>query len=281
MIMIPLSTSLTTTATTSPVQANILLPIEMGSRVFRMGSWASPNTEDGHVPEVEDVYEVRRMLLRWVPAELALNITDDAEYWSCSAFVAVIDSKSSSITEYSGPICCLLTPKLGEWMNLERDKRIIQGEYAGSWTWFEAVIVREFKANVNTAYISEYLEKRGTIRVPLLNEDEETKTFGNEFGQLTTVKNPNETEKDVWHIQRNARASRTERTHQIFWTDDQDPREGPLNESGFVDSTGTGTGAGFVRSLKPTDQIAVIGRAKYRGWENCVKAVEVQVVYSV
>ncbi|KAF9537172.1 hypothetical protein CPC08DRAFT_717728, partial [Agrocybe pediades] len=124
MIMIPLSTVLTTTVTTSPVPANVLLPVEMGSRVFGMGSWVSPNTEDDHVPEVEDVYEVRRMLLRWVPAELALNITDDAEYWPCSTFAAEIDSKSSSITQYSGPVCCLLTPKLGKWMNLGESCRI-------------------------------------------------------------------------------------------------------------------------------------------------------------
>ncbi|KAF9555116.1 hypothetical protein CPC08DRAFT_145891 [Agrocybe pediades] len=272
----------------------------MGSSISGMGSWTSEDSYYDHVPDVEDVYEVRRLLLRWVPAELAVKITDDAEYWPCSTFSAEIDARSFCITQQTGPTCCALTPKLGEWINVRgsglfKIRRVnfriashdqgwggesnLPSEYLGSYTWFEAAIVRDFKANAGVPFVKETLKFRGKDRALLSNEDEETKTYSNEFGQLTTVKNPNGTDKDVWHIQRNVRASASEKVHEIFWTDEE-PEEG-VNELEVIDSTGAGVGAGFVRSLKPSDRIAVIGRAQYDAWVNHVKAVDVEVFYSV
>lgn len=134
----------------------------------------------------------------------------------------------------------------------------------GSYTWFEAAIVREEKPNSVDgnviSFIRELIRVRGTDVAPLKREDKETVTFNNQYGEMTLVKNPNDKETDVWHIQRNVRSSIEERYHEVVWTEDEPSEE--IDESESRDTTGRGLGAGFVRLLQSTDRIAVIGRAE-------------------
>lgn len=88
-----------------------------------MGSIASTITRStqrhyNYEPRPEDVYEVRRILLRWVPAELAVKIIDDAGYWPKSSFTAQIDIRSFFVSQEKGPTSCLLSPKLCDWIQV-------------------------------------------------------------------------------------------------------------------------------------------------------------------
>src|SRR5688572_20948758 len=119
------------------------------------------------------------------------------------------------------------------------------GDYAGSWTWFEANIVR---GNDDTLpapnfgrMICHELEKRPEER----------------WSEIITVQRADKS--DAWHIQRNVRASGEFRTHVIVWSADDETEEEESGES--LDMTGRGNGSGFIKALQPTDRIAVIARA--------------------
>ena len=79
-------------------------------------------------PTVDDVFTVRRLLLRFVPAELANIILDDAHYWPklvCTYHPdAELVVKASSALNTNATECCLLTPKLGDWLPQMKDNRV-------------------------------------------------------------------------------------------------------------------------------------------------------------
>ncbi|KAF8890808.1 hypothetical protein CPB84DRAFT_1784583 [Gymnopilus junonius] len=223
-----------------------------------MGSLASTlaseeSKEADYVPHPTDVFT------------LANKIIDDAQYWSvvsCSA------KPGWTIAQNHGPRCCLVTPRLDSLILEESFKvRMVrfviashdQGwasensfptQYMGSWTWFEAGIVRSPEGDENP----EDEESR------ILRINELLKSQGSESGpDRTMVKNP---EKDsyVWHIQRNI----------LVWTDSDLEEE--VDEREFMDMTGAGRGK---------DSIVVIARARFPGWTNDIASVEVKISYSV
>jgi hypothetical protein len=67
---------------------------------------------------------------------------------------------------------------------------------------------------------------------------------------------------DVWHLQRNVRASGTNTVHKVVWTD-VDPDD-EVDERQFINTMGAGRGKGFIRSLELGDRITVIARAMVR-----------------
>jgi len=81
-----------------------------------MGSHPSTHTYN---PTVDDVFTIRRLLLRFVPAELANIILDEAHYWPMLACTYLPDPalvvEASSALDTDATKCCLLTPKLGDW----------------------------------------------------------------------------------------------------------------------------------------------------------------------
>ncbi|KAF8147990.1 hypothetical protein B0H34DRAFT_270965 [Crassisporium funariophilum] len=203
--------------------------------------------------------------------------------------------------------CCLLTPKLADLIALDKPAVVMAvrftlvshdqgwgGEsysgtsalwtnssfvdtylldiYDGSYTWFEAVIVRDF--------IDDSVESPSSPRPPPSNNPHERETGimrrihdalntreETTNPKVITVKNTNN-DCDVWELQRNRRANKEYRCHKILWTNED-------AESADV------PGAGFVQSLRMGDRIAVIARAQYPGWVNHVDSVEVEVSYSV
>lgn len=131
----------------------------------------------------------------------------------------------------------------------------LSGPYDGSYTWFEALIVRD--------HISQHAapvtgggsnDNEGIYdALDLRRKDEKDHDC-----QIITVKNPNDENSDVWNIQRNKRGSNEYRSHTVIWTEDDEGGE----ESILIKETGRGLGRGFVRSLKMGDRIAVMVRAK-------------------
>ncbi|KAF8964474.1 hypothetical protein BDZ97DRAFT_1815262 [Flammula alnicola] len=225
----------------------------------------APNNQREEVLTPQDVFDVRGYLLEYLPAELANQILD---------------------TLSTGP-------------NLFKIESHDQGwggeDSQGSWTWFEAAIVRDFKDEYSEGSDDEAkirqalsIRERRSKRGPIGHWDIEippTQWFFGWFGSTTptkgptliTVKNPN-MESDVWDIQRNARASREYRLHEVVWTRDLNEE---VDEEAHFQATGSKLGVGFVRSLQAGDRIAVLARAQYPAWVNWVKSVDLEIYLSV
>uniref|UniRef100_A0A8H7XVC4 Uncharacterized protein n=1 Tax=Psilocybe cubensis TaxID=181762 RepID=A0A8H7XVC4_PSICU len=249
-----------------------------------------------YTPLPDDVDVVRGYLTLWVPVELANVIIDEAQYWPKVHFgVRPPDDVPTCVFETGGPECSLVTPKLSELIGTTKFVRIkkvvfrtishdqgfcsennFPSKYLGSWTWFEAGIIREVeKTSVG--------EQPGTEEGLILTRvrdfmDAMDDTVGDGM-KIALVANPSQTDSSTWHLQRNIRASREDAIHQIVWSDEV-PDYAEEDEMKFIDSTGAGKGMGYVRCLQPSDRIVVIAKAKFAAWANYVRQVEVEVYYS-
>jgi hypothetical protein len=131
--------------------------------------------------------------------------------------------------------------------------------YAGSWTWFEAAIIRGLGGEdfVNEPDAVARQIQGSSVLPPASNAPSDTPDAS--LGPLQVLHPFNRTR--VWMLQRNLRANREEALHEVAWTNaDDDSAKKDTNE--VLDKSGTGTGYGFVRSLEPGDRIAVYARAQ-------------------
>ena len=119
---------------------------------------------------------------------------------------------------------------------------ILLEPYAGSHTWFEAVIVRDC--------IHEHAASGSNCAEP----DSEIELIQRTAAKVVTDKNL-----DTWLIQRNERASSDFKLHTISWTKEE---EADVDEEVLMCETGRGLGRGFVRSLNMNDRISILARAQ-------------------
>jgi hypothetical protein len=269
-------------------------------------------------PSVDDVFAVRHDLTRFMPLELADSILEAAMYWpkiSTSRTEPLIvkaghDSPSDTAAYYvvTPPIPYVqnsLTPVRKVRFSLRShdqgwggdawdhgacflqyaDKVMLSacvGTYVGSWTWFEAAIIRD-----DDPGIEQYLLELDTMNVARQKELPKVRLaeVGTPPDGLTR-----------WPIQRNIHVSSAFERHEVVWT----------NEDRFDEATeanaavhGSGTGRGFLSTLTGGDRVAVVVRARvsaviilrrlprnsqdpqFSGWENHVSSVTVDVFYSV
>ena len=130
------------------------------------------------------------------------------------------------------------------------------GRYEGSYTWFEAVIVRDSIVHVLR---SEPGPDNDYIESSMIQEALHRRYFDPEVDSgVITIKTPDDDNSDTWNIQRNERANGKFQLHTVVWTDEEEAED----ESILMNETGRGLGRGFVRSLKKEDRIAVLARAK-------------------
>lgn len=130
--------------------------------------------------------------------------------------------------------------------------------YAGSWTWFEAAIVRGLGGDDFVGDPDSIARSRiqGSSVLPPTRDTHHRGSTPEPY-QVPNTSNGSR----VWMLQRNLRAHGAEALHEIVWTDvdDEDTKE-DTNEA--LDRFGRGSGYGFVRSLEPGDRIAVYARAQ-------------------
>jgi hypothetical protein len=124
-----------------------------------------------------------------------------------------------------------------------------------SYTWFEAIIVRDFLQHALALGPSDEME---LIHQALNHRGPEG---NNKFTdcEVVTVKTPDDEKCDTWKIQRNERANGAFQLHTVVWTDEE---EAIIDESILMYETGRGLGRGFVRSLMKDDRIAIMARAE-------------------
>lgn len=65
-----------------------------------------------------------------------------------------------------------------------------------------------------------------------------------------------------WHLQRNRRANKEPKEHEVEWNWDCEEWDCESLGRDFDAKTGAGSGVGFVRSLEKGDRVAIIARAK-------------------
>ncbi|KAJ7489109.1 hypothetical protein FB451DRAFT_1552991 [Mycena latifolia] len=234
-----------------------------------------------------DVFEVRRHLVNFLPPELVNTIIDEAGYWPrivCSKDRRTVVVQASAHTNHNAAVRCLLTPpfpaaeelggpgarlrvKLVKFEILSNDQGWggepeHRGTYNGSYTWFEAAILRPGKAPEQEPELPGWRLRVGWRRLPSIPP-------------LVEVKNPLESD-GRWRIQTNRCASRQAMNHTIIWQEggSGDSEEGEREK-------GSGDGAGFIEILAPGDRIGVVARAMFPGWSNYVRNVELVVYYAV
>ncbi|CAA7270327.1 unnamed protein product [Cyclocybe aegerita] len=211
-----------------------------------------------------------------VSPELANTILDYAHYWpkvASNGPGTVVSAREED--ELNSAEVLLLTPTMEELMGpgdfTIREVRFKleshdQGwatfgdspsRYLPSWTWFEAVIIRDPRHNASSpetdAFVKEALAKSRRGR-----EDKSS---------VTTVRNPHASAglgEDTWDIQRKVRASEVFVSHEVrFKEDNEDVASGRTpGRVGNDDMTGAGSGDGFIGALEKGDRIAVVARAK-------------------
>jgi hypothetical protein len=258
-----------------------------------MGSFISTaeRKTDHHCPTLEDVFAVRRSLLVFVPVELANLILNEANYWP-KATLNFDPEDPLVLSDRDATVCCLVTSKIrdlllnGPYMIVKMirfkivshdqgwcDENHFSERYKGSYTWFEAIIVRDFIQHTptmgpsdETEMICQALDHRGL---------EGDNNYNN--CEVVTVKTPDDEKCDTWKIQRNERASGEYQLHTVIWTEEE---EEVIDESILMNETGRGLGRGFVRSLKKDDRIAIMARAEFPGWVNHIKSIELEIYYS-
>jgi hypothetical protein len=118
------------------------------------------------------------------------------------------------------------------------------GTYVGSWTWFEAAIIRD-----DDPSIGEYLLELDTMHVA--EQKELPKVHSVEVGTA-----PNRSTR--WPIQHNVNVSSAFKCHEVTWTDEDSFDE--VTEAN-ARKHGSGTGRGFLSTLVEGDRVAVVVRA--------------------
>lgn len=134
--------------------------------------------------------------------------------------------------------------------------------YAGSWTWFEAAIIRGLGGDdfVNDTDSIARNRIQGSTVLPPRRDTAHDELKSNSTTGAIQVPHPFNGSR-VWMLQRNLRANREETLHEIVWTDGDD-EETKEDTNEVLDRSGRGLGYGFVRSLEPGDRIAVYVRAQ-------------------
>ncbi|KAJ7182847.1 hypothetical protein C8R43DRAFT_968254 [Mycena crocata] len=265
-----------------PILAPAVLSSIMGSQQSNTDSNES-DPPDYYPSSPNDVFRVRHFLSNILPPELVNVIIDDAEYWP--KLLAEMEYpevlSASSNRESNAALCCLVTPPFPSSEDLAGPLRVKRvqfdivsndqgwggqqedhGTYHGSYTWFEAAILRpEEVLHMQSAPSGARAPRPFDHRTPA------------DTGRR-------------WLVQRNLCATKTPRNHTVTWR----PHIGPADEELEAEiapeekdprTNGSGDGDGFIDLLASEDRIAVIARARYPGWVNKIQSVQVQVYYAV
>ncbi|PGH07969.1 hypothetical protein GX51_01409 [Blastomyces parvus] len=148
-----------------------------------------------------------------------------------------------------------------------------QGTYNGAFSWFEATILRR------NDHSGAGVEPPPDVQPPTktyAGYSEAYRQFGWDFAT------DDKGEMLIWPVQKNKVATGETQTREIVWTLDGDGAEGREQTEQLLDEedTGSGSGDGFVRTLRPGDVICLWARAIYPGWANIVEKATVEVAYS-
>ncbi|EEB89082.1 hypothetical protein MPER_12867 [Moniliophthora perniciosa FA553] len=242
-----------------------------------------------YYPTENAVIAVRIALLTFLPRELVDIVLDDAEYWprvSAKRYLVVVAAASGPTPQADW--CYLVTPQIildgldndgraelrrppkihsvifttksrdqgwGGPPRAEMERYEREGPYHGSFSWFEAVIIRPSDEFPDAPW---WLEETFELPVDLLNP----RPTDQELADATPVLSGHHA---------------NDGTHCHWSIDDEDP-ERIMRDSmlGHV-----GMGKQFVRLLQHGDRMPLIARAMFPEWRNNIHSANIEVVYSM
>ncbi|KAF9472909.1 hypothetical protein BDN70DRAFT_886443 [Pholiota conissans] len=247
----------------------------------------------------DDIARVQRILLHFVPAELADAIIDLAEYWPY-----VGTSRNDFSTSYSAldapdanaQWCYLVSPKVPA---VERNgvrvpttvkkvkfsvktyesswgKAIVPQPKAtpsGSKTWFEASILKNDEAAEGRAYKDDVRPNDWFAQLAAhpkyISELRDSDFSG------PRVDNPFDS-KQRWHVTNNPESTEDRSWNDIVW------KHGSPQKNVDIDpETGIGSGSGFLDSLAVDDRIVLLARAMSPGLINTIFNVKLEIYYAL
>ncbi|KAG2004800.1 hypothetical protein CC2G_003319 [Coprinopsis cinerea AmutBmut pab1-1] len=209
-------------------------------------------------PTIEDVFSVRRLLLHFVPAELAISIVELAEYWP---------RVTTTREAFSGPGVIPTGGSDGEWcyslsppipsdpergikprritFHLECVSECTYDSICSTFTLFHAAIIKpqDISQNIMRDPVEEYPER--------------------------TVHSWNISNPKRWLVQDIAFTWPEGMREQIVW-DEDDAAEG--SKQGLDP---------LLHNLTSGDRIAVMVRGLIPGWMNCVYTITTDIHYSI
>ncbi|SJL09037.1 uncharacterized protein ARMOST_12413 [Armillaria ostoyae] len=236
------------------------------------------NKRADHVPSDGDVISVKLILNSYLPVEIIDDILDLAQYWARIRERRRIDLGAKTVlageTFPKAEWCYLVSPPIPQDAKVRLVKFVIEscdqgvggepehrGTYEGSWTWFEAAIIRG-----EPWWLNEVLGRY--VDLYRLAEDVRSAARAAEVPS-------HEEEGSRWHVGVNVTAEGLYKEHTIVW-----PRtdEGIKQRSmkGLV-----GLSHEFVRLLEPGDRVALMAMAMFPGWVNKVKRASIDVYYTI
>ncbi|TFK19773.1 hypothetical protein FA15DRAFT_659644 [Coprinopsis marcescibilis] len=237
------------------------------------------NTQFAYTPTQEDVFAVRRHLLQYLPAELAVMITEYAQYWpSVSSTREALTGPASIQTGWDEEWCYLLSPPIPTYEGLTVKPRRVnftiscdaectyEGVCSGS-TVFEAAVIKsnDVAQNILLEPIEVYPERqihRWNITNPnrWLIHDIESPESSLELGakRQFSLGEPQETV-----------PSQLSETNA-----GSDSKAGPELPTGTVPDT-------LLETLTPGDRVAVMVRGLIPGWMNCIYTITTDIQYSI
>ncbi|KAK0451436.1 uncharacterized protein EV420DRAFT_1274308 [Desarmillaria tabescens] len=248
------------------------------------------NEHADHVPSDDDVLSVKYILKNCgLPVEIIDDTLEFAQYWPCIHERRIIEARAAADyrvgeTYPDAGWCYIVSPPVPQGIKVRAVKFVIEsrdqgwggeprhrGTYEGSWTWFEAAIIRG-----EPWWLSEVLEGPVDLYKKGLAEDSRSAARAAEVRS-------HEEEGSRWHIGVNVTATGSYKEHTFVW-----PRmyEDIKQQSmkGLV-----GLSHEFVRLLKPGDRVAVMARAmvippskstQFPGWANNVKRASIDLYYA-
>lgn len=239
---------------------------------------SSSNDGPFYTPTSADTLLVRSFLMQLkLPTELALAIIDFADYYPVVRGHEATELHVAASTHRlnSTAVLYAVTDPIPEDTNGARvrvknvsfelrshdqgwgGERGCRGTYSGSYTWFEACILRPIP--------SLYTDP---LRLPYTFNPQPTAVCLKPVGyMLVPCSTSGREETVVWHIQSNVCADSREMVHRVEW------RPGEVQDI----LPGRGIGKAFVEKLRPGDRVGVWARALYPGWVNHVKEVSIEV----
>ncbi|KAK0234941.1 hypothetical protein EDD85DRAFT_773461, partial [Armillaria nabsnona] len=238
-----------------------------------------------HIPSEDDVLSVKYILRNCgLPVEIIDDTLDFAQYWpriytrrSLEADAAA--DRQAGQTFPNADRCYIVSPPIPQGVKVRAVKFVIEscdqgwgGEpghrgtldwtYEGSWTWFEAAIIRG-----EPWWLNEVLGRPTDLYRDGLVADVRSAARAAEVRS-------HEEEGSRWHVGVNVTAEGSYKEHTNVWlrTD-----EGIKQQSmrGLL-----GLSHEFVRLLEPGDRVALMARAMFPGWVNKVKCASIDVFYT-
>ncbi|KAF9033750.1 hypothetical protein BDZ89DRAFT_1062848 [Hymenopellis radicata] len=260
---------------------------------------AAPDADThDYVPTEEDINRLRSLFFSAIdiPAELIEIILDMAEYWPSVRSERFLDVAVKSARREGSPYptaewCYLVSPRVPSHAKFVKAITIQtescdqgwggepehRGTYNGSWTWFEAAIIRSDDDSI--PWWVSGVER--SLPVDLYREGLDRSAAERNAALSCEVRLP-DLDRSRWHVSSNLTAVKKYKENVVHWTA-EDPKDidndippGHRHARGIY-----GRDADFVNLMQSGDRVALLVMTKFPMWTNNIRQASITVHYSI